>query len=82
VNYTRFFSIDEKGPLDGARLDLADSWGVAVHAGLEYALNERWSLNGDVRRVSLSSEAKVNGVKVGTVDIDPFVYGFALGYRF
>jgi outer membrane protein len=82
VNYTRFFSIDEKGPLDGTRLDLADSWGAAVHAGLEYAINERWSLTGDERWVSLSSDAKVNGGKVGTVDIGPLVYGFAVGYRF
>ncbi|MEO7432328.1 MAG: OmpW family outer membrane protein [Dokdonella sp.] len=82
LNYTRFFSVDEKGPLTGTQLELGDSWGAALHAGLEYAVNDRWSLTGDVRWISLSSDAKVNGAKVGTVDIDPFVYGFAIGYRF
>lgn len=82
INYTRFFSIDERGPLAGARLDLGDSWGIAAHAGVEYALDDRWSLTTDARWVKLSSDAKVNGAKVGTVDIDPFVYGFAVGYRF
>jgi outer membrane protein len=82
VNYTRFFSIDEKGPLDGAHLNLSDSWGVATHAGVDYALDERWSLSADVRWIKISSDAKVNGAKVGTVDIDPLTYGFAVGYRF
>lgn len=82
VNYTRFFSVDEKGPLAGTQLNLADSWGLATHAGVDYALNDRWSLTADLRWIRISSDAKVNGAKVGTVDIDPLVYGFAVGYRF
>lgn len=82
VNFTRFFSIDEMGPLAGTRLDLGDSWGVAAHAGLNFAIDERWSLTGDVRWARIRTEAKVDGVKVGTVTIDPLVYGLAVGYRF
>lgn len=82
LNFTRFFSIDEKGPLAGTQLELADSWGVAAHAGVEYAIDSRWSLTVDARWIKLSTDAKVNGAKVGTVDIDPIVYGFAVGYRF
>lgn len=82
LNYTRFFSIDEQGPLQGARLDLEDSWGLAAHLGLEVALKDRWSMIVDARWVDIDTEAKVNGVKVGTVNIDPLVYGVAFGYRF
>lgn len=82
VNYTRFFSIDEKGPLSGARLDLDDSWGVAAHAGVAFAFAERWSLTADLRWIRIRTDAKVDGAKVGTVDIDPLVYGVAVGYRF
>lgn len=82
LNYTRFFSIDETGPLDGTRLELGDSWGLAAHAGVAFALQDRWSLTLDLRWIDIESEAKVNGAKVGTVDVDPLVYGAALGYRF
>jgi outer membrane protein len=82
LNYTRFFSIHEKGPLAGTSLDLSDSWGGAVHAGVDFKLNERWSFTADVRWMNIETDAKVNGAKVGTVKIDPFVYGIAVGYRF
>lgn len=82
LNYTRFFSIKEKGPLAGTRLDLEDSWGGAVHAGVDVGLSERWSLTADVRWIAIETDAKVNGAKVGTVKIDPWVYGIAIGYRF
>jgi outer membrane protein len=82
INYTRFFSVDETGPLDGTRVNLSESWGPALHAGFDYAFDERWSLTADVRWVSISTDVKVDGAKVGTVDIDPLVYGLAVGYRF
>lgn len=82
VNYTRFFSIHETGPLAGARLDLGDSWGVAAHAGVDIAIAPRWSVTVDARWIAIDTDAKVNGAKVGSVAIDPFVYGVAVGYRF
>jgi len=36
----------------------------------------------DARWMGISPDVKVNGAKVGSVDIDPFVYGVAVGYRF
>lgn len=82
VNYTRFFSVKEKGPLAGTRLDLSDSWGPAVHAGFDVNFDEHWLLTLDVRWIGIETDAKVDGAKVGTVKIDPFVYGIAAGYHF
>jgi outer membrane protein len=82
LNFTRFFSIDEKGALAGTRLELDDSWGIAAHAGVEYAIDARWSLTVDARWIKLSTDAKLDGAKIGSVEIDPLVYGFAIGYRF
>jgi len=82
LNYTRFFGIRETGPLSGARLDLSDSWGGAVHAGFDVRFAERWLLTADVRWMNIETDAKVDGAKVGTVKIDPWVYGIAIGYRF
>lgn len=82
LNYTRFFSVHETGPLAGSRLELSDSWGGAAHAGFDVNFAERWLFTADVRWMNIQTDAKVDGAKVGTVKIDPWVYGAAVGYRF
>lgn len=82
LNYTAFFDVEERGPLAGTQLTLGKSWGAAAHAGLDFALDERWLLAVDVRWMDIDTEARVNGAKVGTVNIDPLAYGLAVGYRF
>lgn len=79
VNYTYFY--DEK--LDnGADLELSDSWGAAFQVGLDFALDDNWTVGGDVRYAKIDTDVKVGGVKVGSVDVDPTVYSLNLGYRF
>ena len=82
LNYTAFFDVHETGPLAGTQLTLDKSWGAAVHAGIDFALNDRWLISADVRWMDIDTDARVNGVKVGTVNIDPLAYGVAVGYRF
>lgn len=82
INVTRFFSIDEKGPLAGTNVDLSDSWGLAAHAGLEFRTSARASIIVDARWADIDTKVKVDGARVGTVAIDPLVYGVAFAYRF
>lgn len=79
VNYTHFF--EEK--LDGGGdLHLSDSWGLAYQAGFDVALGEHWSIGTDVRYARIDSDVKINGNKVGKVDVDPMVYSLNVGFRF
>jgi outer membrane protein len=82
LNYTRFFSIKESGPLAGTHLSLGDSWGFAAHAGVDVALQERWFAGADVRWIDIDSKARVDGASVGSVTIDPVAFGLYVGYRF
>lgn len=82
LNYTAFFDVKETGPLAGTQLTLDKSWGAAAHAGIDFAINDRWLISADVRWLDIDTEARVNGAKVGTVNIDPLAYGVAVGYRF
>lgn len=82
LNYTRFFSIDEYGPLEGTRLSLGDSFGLAAHVGVDIAINKRWAITLDARWMDIDTDVKVDGVRVGTVSIDPFAFGVAAAYRF
>jgi outer membrane protein len=82
LNFTRFFNVEERGPLTGTDLTLGNSWGVAVHGGLDFKLGERWLAGVDLRWIRIASQARVNGVDVGTVNVNPLVYGAYAGYRF
>ena len=82
INYTNFFDEDTSGALAGTRLSLDDSWGWAAQVGVDFPLNERWFLNLDVRWIDIETSAKLDGAGIGTVEIDPVVYGAHLGVRF
>ena len=82
VNYTAFFSEDTRGALAGARLKLDDSWGLAAHAGIDFALNERSAIRVDARWIDIDTDVTLDGAGVGTVAIDPIVYGAAYVMKF
>jgi outer membrane protein len=44
--------------------------------------NEHWFGNADVRYMKIESDIEVAGVDVGTVDINPWLFGVSIGYRF
>jgi outer membrane protein len=87
-NYT-FFSFDESQAVKdaGLEIDLDDSFGFLVNAGLDWNLGKgNWLVNFDVKYVDLSTDAtiKAGGVEVGTVDvgISPWIIGLGVGYKF
>ena len=82
VNHTLFFDTDTTGPLAGTNLDLDSSWGLSAHAGLDFKLADNRALRVDVRWIDIDTDVKVNGASVGTVDIDPVVYGAAFVWAF
>lgn len=89
INYTIFYSEDTTSSLEDAigqtDIDLDDSFGIAVQFGVDYAINDRWFLNADVKSIQIDTDATlttgslVNNV---SVDLDPIVAGFGIGRRF
>ncbi len=82
LNYTVFFNEETSGALDGNRLQLEDSAGIALHAGLDYKISERAALRADLRWMDIESKVKLNGDNIGKVKIDPLVMGVAYVHRF
>jgi outer membrane protein len=82
VNYTTFFSEELYGPLEGNKLSLDDSWGLAGEIGADFMLGDAWFLNVSARFIDINTDAKVNGEIIGEVNIDPWVYGAHVGFRF
>lgn len=66
----------------GDQLKLDPSFGLAAQIGVDIPLNADWLVGLDIRYIDIDSDASVNGEDVGTVEIDPYVFGINLGYRF
>ena len=83
VNYTYFFSENTTGALQGVKLNLGDSWGLAGEVGADIMVNEQWFLNLSARWIDIDTKAKLDGEALpGAIKIDPFVYGAHIGFRF
>lgn len=82
LNYTTFFSEHTTGALAGSRLQLKDSWGLAAHAGVDIKLSEKGALRVDLRWIDIDSTVKLDGEKLGKVNIDPLAYGVSYVFKF
>ncbi len=82
LNYTTFTSDKAVGPLAGNALDIDDSWGLALHAGLDYKVSDRGALRTDVRWMNIESDVKLNGVNIGKAKINPWVFGVSYVHTF
>lgn len=78
VNYTTFF--EERSPLGD--LSIKDSWGIAAHLGMDYALNDKGALRFDLRYIDIDSDVYLDGAKIGKVEIDPLVAGISYIMKF
>ena len=81
LNVTEFFEEDTRGALAGADLELDRSVGLAAQLGVDIDLNENWFVNLDARYFDIDTDADVNGVSIGNVEIDPWAVGLSVGVR-
>jgi len=82
INYTTFLDVDGVGALAGTNVEIEDSWGLALHAGVDYQISDTGSLRMDVRWIDIDADVTVNGAYVGTTEIDPLVFGVSYVFRF
>lgn len=83
INYTIFYSEDPGAAQD---IEYEDSFGYALQAGVDVALQGNWFLNLDVKKLWLDTDVTVRVSPTVTVnadvDIDPWIIGAGIGYRF
>lgn len=82
LNFTWIYDENSDGPIDGTDLSLSNSFGLAAHAGIDFAMQNDWFFGVDARWMDIDADVSVDGTDVGTVNIDPLVYGFYFGKRF
>ena len=86
LNYTHFFDSEVRGGLDspGSKLDIDDSFGLALQAGFDVDITDKWFVNFDVKYIDISADATIkNGATIKVdVDVDPLVWGIGIGTTF
>ncbi len=82
LNYTTFFSESTGGALAGSKLKLDDSFGLAAHVGLDFQISPKAAIRVDARWADIDTDVRLDGAKLGTVNIDPLVYGASYVVRF
>jgi len=93
VNWSDFNGEEFSGPAvlpADSRLDIDQAFGPAGRIGVDIGTNEHWFFNMDVRYVDLDTDVEASvpaglgstTVPLGEANIDPWIYGIAVGYRF
>lgn len=81
VNYSYFYG-EETGTCF-TDLEVDGGFGVALQAGTDIWLNEHWGLNLDVKKLFLNIDGKLNdGAIRADIDLDPWIVGGGVSYRF
>ncbi|NEQ96924.1 MAG: OmpW family protein [Cyanothece sp. SIO2G6] len=82
LNYTFFF---DEADGDATDIDYDNSFGFALQAGVDYAIADRWSLNADVKKIFLNTEADIEAAGLNIeadIEVNPWIIGVGVGYRF
>lgn len=71
---------------DGADTDSLEadgSFGTALQVGFDYWLDDNWGVNFDVKKAWVDVDASINnGAITGEVELDPWIVGAGVSYRF
>lgn len=81
VNYTHFSGI--RSTL-APKVEMSDSVGYAVQAGVNYRFDARWGMFASVARVGVKSDLVATGATVlsTTIDFRPITYSIGVLYRY
>jgi len=90
LNYTSFYDerFTRRQRREGwRRLEIDDSWGLALQAGFDFMITDNWLVNASVWKLDVDTEAKGKNRRTGErlkfdVDTDPWMYFVGVGYRF
>lgn len=82
INYTVTYGASTGPSVNDVKY--SNEFGYALQAGLDYEIDDVWSLNFDVKKVFVDTDIVANGGSVnakGTA-LDPWVIGLGFGYTF
>lgn len=82
INFTLVYDVEAVGALAGENLGIGNSWGLDGQLGLRFNLANNWDLTADIRYIGIDADVTLNGVDIGTAEVNPMVYSLMVGKRF
>ena len=79
INYTLLSSVKL---LNGAGRLEHDSVGLALQAGADVRIDDRWVFNVDLKKLQIRSDVTISGARASRVKVDPLLLAAGVGYRF
>lgn len=81
INYTRFYNNDLN--VAGTPVSIKkSSFGLAFQAGTDVMLTDKYFLNFDVKYLNIRTNASLGATNLGSLKINPWVFGVGVGRRF
>ncbi len=81
LNYSYFYGEETGSGFTDFEVD--GGFGYALQAGADIWINENWGVNFDVKKIFLDVDGKLNnGAIRADVDLDPWLIGAGVSYRF
>lgn len=82
INYTIMYGASTGASVNDVKY--SNEFGYAFQAGVDYEINDKWSLNFDVKKVFVDTDIVANGGNVNAKDtnLDPWIFGVGFGYTF
>ncbi|MEO9601260.1 OmpW family outer membrane protein [Parasphingorhabdus sp.] len=92
LNYTMFFGGKASDALNNSAagastIDVDDSVGIALQAGADVMLDDKWLLNAAIWYVDLKTDlvvgtSNIGDVNINNVKVNPVIFGVTLGRKF
>jgi outer membrane protein len=80
LGYMIYYGAD-KGAV--ASIDYENGISYALQAGVDIGIDEHWAVNLDVKKLFHNTNVTINGGAIeADVDLDPWVIGAGIAYRF
>ncbi len=70
------------GPLAGTNLNVGSGDGFVGQFGVDYYASANVFIRADARYFDWKSDVQLNGAGIGSVKVNPWIYGVSVGYRF
>lgn len=83
INYSIFYGVDEPNHGIIEDVDYDNRLGWALQVGVDVRIADNWYINADVKRLFVDTSVTVNhGAVKADVDVDPWLFGMGIGYKF
>ena len=77
------FYYGEDAPAAVGPINYDDGISYTLQAGLDIGIDEHWAVNADVKKVYHNTDVSIAGGAINAdVDLDPWIFGVGLAYRF